>query len=231
MAKDPAFLFYSSDFLTGVQDLTMEERGQYITLLCIQHQKGRLSRKAVALAVVNATADVMAKFKEDEQGLFYNERLEIESIKRKEHSEKQRQRAIKGWEKRKKENEATADATALPLENENENEDESKNEDEILIWPTFQDFWDAYNKKVGSKEKCEKKFNGLKQDVKEQIMNHIFEYVKATPDKTFRANPETYLNQKRWENEIINNGTQKKQSNSTARNEFFATNYPGYENL
>lgn len=123
MAKDPAFLFYSSDFLSGVSDLTMEERGQYITLLCLQHQKGgRLSRKAVAIAVPNAAADVMAKFIEDENGFLYNERLEIETIKRRTHSEKQRQRAIDGWKKRKKQIDTTANATALPLENGNENE-------------------------------------------------------------------------------------------------------------
>ena len=39
-------------------------------------------------------------------------------------------------------------------------------------------------------------------------MNYIFEYVKATPDKRYRANPETFLNQKRWENEIINQNEQ-----------------------
>jgi uncharacterized protein YdaU (DUF1376 family) len=123
MAKDPAFLFYSSDFLSGVSDLTMEERGQYITLLCLQHQKGgKLSRKAMAIAVPNAAADVMAKFKEDEDGMFSNERLVKECIKRKEHSEKQRQRALDGWKKRKSEKDTAADATALPLESENENE-------------------------------------------------------------------------------------------------------------
>jgi len=125
MAKDPAFLFYSSDFITGVSDLTFEERGQYITLLCLQHQKGRLPRKSIGIAVPNATADVLAKFKIDENGLYYNERLEIEANKRKEHSEKQKQRALDGWEKRKGNNKATdittVNATALPLENENEN--------------------------------------------------------------------------------------------------------------
>lgn len=123
MSKDPAFLFYSSDFLAGVSDLTMEERGQFITLLCIQHQKsGRLSRKAVALAVGNAAADVLAKFKEDENGLLFNERLEKEILKRKKHSEKQRQRAISGWKKRKEKKDAVGNAAALPLENGNENE-------------------------------------------------------------------------------------------------------------
>jgi hypothetical protein len=132
MSKDPAFLFYSSDFLTGVSDLTMEERGQYITLLCLQHQKGRLSGKAMAIAVPDATADVLAKFRQDPDGCYYNARLEEEAEKRAAHSEKQRQRAINGWKKRKQQSqgEATANAMALPLENEIENEIENVDIDE-----------------------------------------------------------------------------------------------------
>jgi uncharacterized protein YdaU (DUF1376 family) len=129
--KDPAFLFYSSDFLAGVQDLTMEERGQYITLLCLQHQKGRLTEKMIRLCCGNATADVLAKFHQDQDGLFFNQRLEIEVGKRKAHAEKQRTRAIDGWKKRKNQNcdtdataSTTAYATAMPLENENRNENE-----------------------------------------------------------------------------------------------------------
>src|SRR5690554_351231 len=76
MAKDPAFLLYTKDFLSGVSDLTMEERGQYITLLCLQQQKGHLSEKTIRLSVGNAAADVMAKFRQDSAGLWYNERLE-----------------------------------------------------------------------------------------------------------------------------------------------------------
>lgn len=130
MSKDPAFLFYSSDFLTGVSDLTFEERGQYITLLCLQHQKGRLSKKAIQIAVPNATADVLLKFKKDEHGLFFNERLELEANKRAQHAEKQRQRAIDGWKKRKKgqsHGNTMVNAAALPLESENENENEKFN--------------------------------------------------------------------------------------------------------
>lgn len=131
MAKDPAFLFYSSDFLSGVTDLTMEERGQFITLLCIQHQKGRLTEKMIKISAPGVSKDVLEKFKVDESGLYYNERLEVEREKRIQHSEKQRQRAIEGWKKRKAEQsdgKATANATALPLENENVNEDVNKDE-------------------------------------------------------------------------------------------------------
>jgi hypothetical protein len=62
MAKDPAFLFYSSDFLNGVADLTMEERGQFITLLCLQHQKGTLTDKTIRLSLGSVSVDVLSKF-------------------------------------------------------------------------------------------------------------------------------------------------------------------------
>lgn len=124
MAKDPAFLFYSSDFLAGIQDLTMEERGQYITLLSLQHQKGHLSEKIIKLSVGNAAADVMAKFRQDSAGLWYNPRLDLEKEKRQAHSKKQSERAKEGWKKRK--TNTTADAAALPLEDVNENEIENE---------------------------------------------------------------------------------------------------------
>jgi len=129
MAKDPAFLFYSNDFLTGVADLTFEERGQYITLLALQHQKGHLTAKAIKVCVPGVSQDVLDKFTIDEDGNYFNERLELEAKKRSEHSRKQKERALKGWEKRKQQSggEATACATALPLEDENVNRDTNIN--------------------------------------------------------------------------------------------------------
>lgn len=38
--KDPAVLFYTSDFLGGAALMNMKERGQYITLLCLQRERG-----------------------------------------------------------------------------------------------------------------------------------------------------------------------------------------------
>lgn len=96
MAKDPAVLFYSGDFLTGCADLTMEERGQYITLLCLQHQKGRLSEKTIRLSVGSVSVDVMAKFLKDEKGLFFNERMENEAEKRANFTESRRINGLQG---------------------------------------------------------------------------------------------------------------------------------------
>lgn len=123
MAKDPAFLFYSSDFLAGVQDLTMEERGQYITLLCLQHQKGHLSEKMIGLSVGNAAADVRLKFGKDPAGLWYNARLDVEIEKRKFFTVKQSERAKEGWKTRKEKIQTSpGNAPAMPVVNVNEDD-------------------------------------------------------------------------------------------------------------
>ncbi len=94
--KDPAVLFYTSDFLSGVSDLTMEERGQYITLLCLQHQKGHLSMKQIKLAVGKPTDDVLAKFIKDAKGKYYHDRMEEEIIKRQKFHQRQQGNGEKG---------------------------------------------------------------------------------------------------------------------------------------
>lgn len=83
MPKDPAFLFYSSDFLSGVSDLTFEERGQYITMLCVQHQKGHISSKWLSINIPNASSDVLSKFTKDGDGNYQSIRLVEEIEKRK----------------------------------------------------------------------------------------------------------------------------------------------------
>ena len=94
--KDPAFLFYPSDFLTGCTNLTMEERGQYISLLCIQHQTGHLTEKTIRLSVGNVSVDVLSKFQQDENGLFFNARLEVEIEKRTQFIDSRRLNGLKG---------------------------------------------------------------------------------------------------------------------------------------
>jgi uncharacterized protein YdaU (DUF1376 family) len=94
--KDPAFLFYSGDFLNGVSDLTMEERGQYITLLCAQHIKGELTEKTIRLLVGNVSVDVLDKFSINENGNYVNLRLEEEIQKRQKFTDSRRSNGKKG---------------------------------------------------------------------------------------------------------------------------------------
>jgi hypothetical protein len=124
MAKDPAFLFYSSDFLNGVADLTMEERGQFITLLCLQHQKGTLTDKTIRLSLGSVSVDVLSKFSKDKDGNYYNERLSEEIEKRIQFTESRRNNGSKGG--RPKNNTkplGLAKHNLMEDVNENENED------------------------------------------------------------------------------------------------------------
>lgn len=76
--KDPAFLFYPADFLVGTMDMSDEEVGQYIRLMCRQHQKGHLP----ATVIERTSDEVQSKFIQDEDGKWYNKRLEKEIEKR-----------------------------------------------------------------------------------------------------------------------------------------------------
>jgi hypothetical protein len=118
MSKDPAFLFYSSDFLTGTLLMSMEQKGKFITLLCIQHQKGHLSEKDMLHICGSYDEDVFTKFQKDEQGKFYNIRLEEEVDKRKAYSESRRNNR-----KKKEDVNNISSSYVEHMENENENED------------------------------------------------------------------------------------------------------------
>ena len=41
------------------------------------------------------------------------------------------------------------------------------------------------------------------QEERKMIFQHVPKYIESTPDKKFRQDPETYLNKKSWNNEII----------------------------
>ena len=81
--KDPAFLFYSGDFLTGTALFTYEQLGKYIKLLCHQHQLGHFTMDDINSLVGPVDERIMAKFVLDPDGKYYNERLEFEAVKRK----------------------------------------------------------------------------------------------------------------------------------------------------
>jgi hypothetical protein len=117
MSKDPAFLFYSSDFLTGTMFMDNEQVGKFIRLICAQHQKGRLTEKDMLKICVTHDEDIFSKFAVDGAGLYYNERLEQEVEKRKAYSESRRNN------RKKKEDMIDTSLSYVPhMENENENE-------------------------------------------------------------------------------------------------------------
>lgn len=66
----------------------------------------------------------------------------------------------------------------------------------------FNQFWDLYDKKI-ERDKCERKWNALKDEDRVLIMEYIPKYKKAQPDKQYRKNPDTFFNNKSWLDEIV----------------------------
>lgn len=109
MAKDPAFLFYPSDFLTGTMFMNNEQLGIYIRLLCSQHQHGGIIDKISFNSMVGQHEIVKAKFIECELG-FYNERLAEEMQKRQKKSSNIREAVKQVWKLRKESNKNTMES-------------------------------------------------------------------------------------------------------------------------
>ena len=113
--KDPAFLFYSGDFMTGTQFFSHEQVGKYMRLLMAQHQHGHLSEKQVLKICETYDEDVISKFSRDGAGNFFNERLEKEIVRR--------QNFVDSRVKNRKGNHTKDGYHMSPhMENENENE-------------------------------------------------------------------------------------------------------------
>ncbi|NBP71152.1 MAG: DUF1376 domain-containing protein, partial [Cytophagia bacterium] len=129
MAKDPAFLFYSSDFLTGTMFMTNEQVGLYLRMLCAQHQHGgRIDTNVLRTQCESITNGMLvySKFKHDEHGS-YNERLQIEMDKRKAKSVKAAESVKSRWNKAKSNDIYERNTNVIRSENENENENEDEN--------------------------------------------------------------------------------------------------------
>lgn len=93
MAKDPAVLWYFSDWGSGTRTLTRHQKGCYMDLLEAQFNSGPLSLEEIKTVLGNdfaAWGVLSKKFKASEEGLFSNERLESEKSKRKSFVESRR---------------------------------------------------------------------------------------------------------------------------------------------
>lgn len=92
-----------------------EQVGKYIKLLCYQHQKGHLTERDMLKICSTHDEDIFSKFEKDENGLYYNVRLQQEVEKRKAYSESRRQNRIK------KDMNNISNSYDKHMENENEN--------------------------------------------------------------------------------------------------------------
>ncbi len=66
----------------------------------------------------------------------------------------------------------------------------------------FNEFWDLYDKKINP-TKCKAKFLKLPEKDRKLIMEYIPKYKLSQPNKKFRKDPMTFLNNDGWLDEII----------------------------
>lgn len=102
MNRPPAFLLYADEFLGGTCDMTAEEAGGYVRLLCNEWTKGALPNDDDRLQRMAGLSDraslvfIKTKFSVGNDGLLRNVRLESERLKYLEYREKQAINGAKG---------------------------------------------------------------------------------------------------------------------------------------
>ncbi len=192
--KNPAFLFYPSDFVIGTMDMTDEEVGRYIRLLCRQFEQGSIAPKYME----NVSQEVLKKFYKDKKGNYFNKRLKSEIDKRKKYSESRRSNRSKGTQTKK-------DMLNISKTYEEHMENENINENIYIIISflnsTCKTKYKANSKKTISLIKAREKEGFTIEDFKTVITKKANEW-KGTayekylrPETLFGTKFEGYLNQ------------------------------------
>lgn len=124
----------------GTMAMTDAEVGQYIRLLCFQHQHGPLDAVAMQrLCGGTAASVVLEKFEQDENGRYFNARLEAERQKRLQYSDKQRKNAEARWK--------VGNATAMPPHNSGTSQNDAK------TMPSISNKYDIEEKKENNRKR------------------------------------------------------------------------------
>lgn len=228
--KDPAFLFYSNDFLSGTMLMTDEETGQYIKLLCLQHQKGHLKEKDMLNICKTYNEEIFSKFKKDKDENYYNERLEYEVNKRKAYSESRRNNRRKK-ETYEKDMKNICNSYEEHMENENVNENininnskrgsKGKKEEEKIHFADFVSMTNAEHEKLVST---------YGKDFVDQCITVLDNY-KGSNGKTYKSDYRAILS---WVIDKVKEqqAKNKKESNQTKNyNNYMQRQYDNLNNL
>ena len=216
MAKlDFCFTFYDGDATRDMAHMNRLERGAYMDIIIQQRQRGHLSlddiKKILSRDFDSVWGAIEWVMKIDTGGKYFVEWLDVSIEKAKAASKKQKENVENRYQTSTKP--LPNYSKNLPLEDGDGYEDVNECENvvepefELLQYPTFEDFWNAYDKKRGDVSKIKIKWSKLSQSDKEAIMDYIPKYIFSQPDKQYRKDPLTFLNNKSWNDEIIEQPT------------------------
>lgn len=203
MAKElPYFKFQPSEWVTG--DITlcsMEAQGLFINLCCFYWIKD------CSISLANARQrfsnclpsleELLSKqiFKVDSNDKIIIDFLDEQMQKFTDISAKRSKSGgmrIKANAKQKL-SKSSANANIL--------RDRERDREDINI--PFEVFWDSYGRKEGDKNACKKKWHKLKDEDRQKIIDTLPAFLSKIKDKQYQPYPAKYLNQERWNDEII----------------------------
>lgn len=191
MSKKESFLIYK-EFYPAIENLSDEQLGRLFRSIFIFQREN----------VEPNDDDILMPFQ------FFKNQFRIDDDKYKKIVERNKLNGSKGG--RKKNPVEPKKPSGLSGNPKNptgaDNENEKDNEKDII---SFDRFWNLYDKKVGRKDKIESKWNKLSNQTRKAIIEYIPKYIDSQPDKKYRKNPETFLNNKSWNDEIILNDQEK----------------------
>ena len=235
MAKElPYFKFTCSDWDSGnIQICSMEAQGLFMNICSLYWT--RLGRLPVKLAKQRICKGYASAYQElidegvikEQNDLIVIEFLDEQLSEFEDNSEKRRQAARARWDKA---NAMQVHSKSNAIREDKRREEEIREDNSIINSPNgeseltkkqqyeflFDEFWKLYDKKTG-REPSKRKWMKLKEKEIEQIFQHVPKYVSSTPDKQYRQNPLTYLNQKSYENEIIEQNGKRSQLSFSER--------------
>lgn len=199
--------FNIGDYISHTQHLTDIEDLAYRRMIdwCYIHERGlpESTEEVARLIRLRNNADcvssVLQEFFKLDEGMWIQERIVSEIAKFHEKGEKAKLSAERRWNK---------DATAMPPHSEcnakqetitNNHKPINKYKPEI----EFEEFWAIYPKHTG-KAAAEKVWLKIKINTEtfQLIVIHLSK-AYLTTEKQFIPNPSTYLNQQRWNDEVI----------------------------
>lgn len=226
LRDQPYLPLYIQDFLTDekLMECSASTLGIYIKLMCILHkqeeygvillkQKDKQNTEQVLnfaykvakflpynlVDVVEAIHELLnEKVLHIEGDKLIQKRMQKDGL----ISDERKKSGSAGGKKTQLKNKKFAKAKSKAnSEYESDNESEGKKSNYKGV--DFDTFWNLYEKKVGLKEKVEKMWNDLKVSDRELAIAYIPNYKLSQPNKKFRKNPTTFINNKSWLDEII----------------------------
>jgi len=213
--KAPAFQFYPSDFVSDINVvmMNMEQRGQYITLLCYDWKSDGLPNdESVLSALCNGNAiamQVLNCFELCDDNKLRNPRLSREREKQASRRKKMSDNAKSRWTKEKQSKQKHSKSNAIALQKQcSSSSSSSSPSNNTPIVPKgsgytqeFDSFWAKYPKKDGKLAAFKAYQKAKKRATAEQIVEGLLVSPQLQRDTQYIPCCSKWLNGNGWEDE------------------------------